>query len=72
MEGGPVAIQRHYLHWRSQYLLEQGVLADALLFDNQASNTHQEAINIAALMQTHHWQNVLVISDPPHLRRLDY
>ena len=32
----------------------------------------QEAINIAALLQTHHWQSALVVSDLPHMRRLDY
>ncbi|PPD49813.1 MAG: hypothetical protein CTY16_03060 [Methylobacter sp.] len=72
MESGSEAIQVHYLHWRSQFLLEQGVPAEALIFDNQAANTHQEAISIATLLQTHHWQSVLVVSDPPHLRRLNY
>ncbi|ASF45703.1 YdcF family protein [Methylovulum psychrotolerans] len=72
MQGGPDAIQRHYLHWRSQFLFKQGIPAEALMFDDQATNTHQEAISIAALLQTHHWENALIVSDPPHLRRLDY
>ena len=72
MEGGADATRRHYLHWRSHFLLAQGVPAEALIFDDQAMSTHQEAINIAALLQAHHWHRALVISDPPHMRRLDY
>ena len=72
MDGRQVSTQRHYLNSRTQFLLDQGVPIESLIFDDQASNTHQEAINIAALLQKHHWQRVLVVSDPPHIRRLDY
>ena len=42
------------------------------MFYGMAINTHQESINIAALMTTQHWRSVLVVSDPPHIQRINY
>jgi len=39
---------------------------------NQPTNTYQEAINTAALLSANYWHSALVVSDPPHMRRLDY
>ena len=57
---------------RSLFMLKQGVPVDALLFDGLAANTHQEAATIAALLTLHHWRSALVVSDPPHIRRINY
>ncbi len=64
--------QDYYQSPRSLFLLKQSIPAEALIFDGQSTNTYQEAINTAALLSSHHWQSALVVSDPPHLRRLDY
>ena len=61
----------HYLHWESRFLLDGGVPSEALLFDDQSANSHDEANNTALLMKSRQWKTALVISDPPHLRRLD-
>ena len=66
------ARQNYYLHPRSLFFLMQGIPNEALMFDGQAINTHQETINIAALMTAQHWRNVLVVSDPPHIQRINY
>ncbi len=57
---------------RSLFLLKQGIPAETLLFDGLSVNTHQEALNLAILLTAHHWHSALVVSDPPHLRRLDF
>jgi len=57
---------------RSLFLLKQGIPSDALLFDGLSVNTHQEALTIAALLTAHHWHSALVVSDPPHLRRISF
>ena len=72
MGGVSDAGHNYYKSPRSQFLLKQGVPAEALIFDGQSTSTYQEAINTAALLNAHHWQSALVISDPPHMRRLDY
>ena len=54
------------------FLLKQGVPFEALLFDGLSDSTHQEALTIAALLTAQHWHSALVVSDPPHLRRLDF
>lgn len=72
MEGDSDAGQNYYLASRSRFLLKQGVPAEALIFDGQSTSTYQEAINTAALLNAHHWQSALVVSDPPHIRRVDY
>lgn len=71
MDGGADATRAHYLNWRSQYLRDAGIPDSALLFDGQSANTHQEAANTAALLTRMGWKRALVISDPPHMRRLE-
>ena len=55
---------------RVNYLLDRGVKVEALIFNEQAHNTHEEASAIAALLKAKHWNSALIISDPPHLHRL--
>jgi len=64
--------QSYYQSPRSLFLLKQGIPAEALIFDGQSINTHQEAFNTAALLKVHHWQSALVVSDPPHIRRVGF
>ncbi len=64
--------QSFYQSPSALFLLKQGAPAEALLFDGLSVNTHQEALNIAILLTAHHWHSALVVSDPPHLRRLDF
>src|SRR6185295_13660606 len=42
----------HYLHWESRILIDGGVPPEALLFDDQSGNSHDEASNTAGLMKT--------------------
>ena len=72
MKGISDAGQRYYKSPRTLFMLKRGVLAEALIFDGQSTSTYQEAINTAALLNAHHWQSALLVSDPPHMRRLDY
>ena len=69
---GGLAPHRYFLDRRTQLLLDQGIPVEALLFDDQSDSTFQEAINTVALLQAYHWQSALVISDPPHMRRIKY
>jgi uncharacterized SAM-binding protein YcdF (DUF218 family) len=69
---GGISEQSYYQSPRSLFLLKQGVPAEALIFDGQSTNTYQEAINTTALLNAHHWHSTLVVSDPPHIRRLNY
>ncbi len=59
-----------YSKWRLQYLIEQGVPKRSILLDSSAKNTYEEAVIINQLMINNKWQSVLIVSDPPHLRRL--
>ncbi|UOA08287.1 YdcF family protein [Methylobacter sp. S3L5C] len=64
--------QSYYKSPRSLFFLKQGIPPEALLFDGLSVNTHQEALNLATLLTVHHWHSVLVVSDPPHLRRINF
>jgi len=66
----PAPKSNHYLDWKSRILIDGGVPSEALLFDDQSANSHDEANNTALLMKSRQWKKALVISDPPHLRRL--
>lgn len=70
IEGGAADTRNAYLNWRATYLLDHGIPKNALLFDNYSANTWQEAAHALQLMQRHGWHNALVVSDPPHARRL--
>ena len=58
------------LTWRADYLAAHGVPRSVLRFEVGSRNSYEEATNILALMQKHKWQGVIVVSDPPHMRRL--
>lgn len=70
MEDGQPATRAHYLNWRTRFLIDRGVSEDTLMFDAISTNSWEEAVNTLGLMRERHWQRVLVVSDPPHLRRL--
>lgn len=59
-----------YSTWRKKYLLEQNVPETSILIDNSARNSLEEARAVKELMQKHNWHKVIIVSDPPHLRRL--
>jgi|CXWL01.1.fsa_nt_gi uncharacterized SAM-binding protein YcdF (DUF218 family) len=61
-----------YLSWQAQYMVDGGIPKTALLFDRQSKNSWEEARNTLQLMQSMNLQRVLVVSDPPHMRRLSW
>lgn len=63
--------ESRYQDWQSQFLLNRGVPSEALLFDHESANSYEEANRTAELMRIKRWKTSLVISDPPHLRRLN-
>ena len=64
--------QRYYQSPRTLFLLNQGIPAEALLFDGLSINTHQETLNIATVLTAQHWHSALVVTDPPHIRRVAF
>jgi len=61
-----------YLSWRARYLIDEGVPEKALLYDRRSANSWEEARNTLRLMEAMKLRRVLVVSDPPHLRRLSW
>jgi len=72
LEGGYTKTRAHYLNWRAQYLVDQGIPRSALVFDLQSASSWDEAVNTLRLMQSANLGRVVVVSDPPHLRRLSW
>ena len=56
--------------WRAEFLAARGVPRSVLRFEVVSRNSYTEATNVLALMRKQGWRNVLVVSDPPHMRRL--
>jgi uncharacterized SAM-binding protein YcdF (DUF218 family) len=52
-----------------QYLMRQGVPADAILLDPRGSDTMDTAEDTVALMNQHGWKRIIVISQYFHLPR---
>jgi uncharacterized SAM-binding protein YcdF (DUF218 family) len=72
LDGSPADTRRNYLEWRARVLVEAGVPAESLLFEGTANNSFMEAEATLALMRANGWKTVLVVSDPPHIRRLNW
>lgn len=72
LENGYPTARPVYLEWRARYLVDVGVPELALIFDRASSNTWQEAVNTMRLMQDMDLRRVIVVSDPPHMRRLSW
>jgi uncharacterized SAM-binding protein YcdF (DUF218 family) len=58
------------LTWRADFLEARGVPRLALRFEVDSKNSYTEAVNVLALMRQQGWRAVIVVSDPPHMRRL--
>lgn len=69
-EGGAIGPRPKFANWRPHFLQENGVPMGVLLFDSLSRNSWEEAVNTLQLMQKKGWDTVLVVSDPPHMRRL--
>jgi uncharacterized SAM-binding protein YcdF (DUF218 family) len=54
-----------------QYLMRQGVPAEAILLDPRGSDTMDTAENTVALMNQHGWKRIIVISQYFHLPRCE-
>jgi uncharacterized SAM-binding protein YcdF (DUF218 family) len=57
---------------RLPYLLAQGVPRDAIQLVPKPRNSREEAAATRELMRQSGWRKVLVVSDPPHMRRLSW
>jgi uncharacterized SAM-binding protein YcdF (DUF218 family) len=61
-----------YLRWQARYLVDEGVPEQALLFDRGSKSSWDEAIYALELMRSMKLDRVLVVSEPPHMRRLSW
>lgn len=69
-EGVHSKTREHYLNWRARYLVDQGIPENAVLYDRRSASSWDEAVNTLQLMRAMKLDRVLVVSDPPHMRRL--
>ena len=72
LEATPSKARRAILHWRVQVLVDAGVPLAQLEYDIESTNSWEEALNTRRLMEARGWRRVLVVSSPPHLRRLSW
>lgn len=70
VDGGDAGARDAFLEWRALLLADRGVPRSALLFERNAGNSREEAAAVRTLMEREGWRRVIVVSDPPHLRRL--
>ncbi|MDP8306352.1 MAG: YdcF family protein [Candidatus Chlorobium antarcticum] len=62
--------RKGHLNWRERRMKALGVPLKAVLVDTESETTWDEAVNSIALMKKKGWQSALVVSDPPHMLRL--
>ena len=59
-----------YSHGQVKEFLAAGIRRENIFFDNNSWHSWDEAVNTLQLMKEKGWSSVLVVSDPPHMRRL--
>lgn len=72
LENGPTVTRSNYLNWRVQFLLDEKVPDGVVILERGAGNTWEEAVNTLVLLKQRGWKRVIVVSDPPHMRRLHW
>jgi uncharacterized SAM-binding protein YcdF (DUF218 family) len=70
LEDAEPSAQPYYLNWRSQILIAAGVPKNSIEFDAVSKSSREEAVAALKLARQRGWKRVLVVSDPPHMRRL--
>ena len=71
-DGKPGTVADAQADPRVKLLIGMGVPASALHFDSASRNSWEEAHHGRRMMDEKGWRRVLVVSDPPHLRRLQW
>jgi len=59
-----------FLYWRAAVLVRAGVPEGSIVLDTASTNSDEEAAYGLRLARARGWKRVLVVSDPPHMRRL--
>lgn len=72
IEEGEGITQPHYLNWRAQYLISSGVNKDDIYYDTLSKNSWDEAQKTLLFMKQKKLRSTIVVSDPPHQRRLKW
>lgn len=71
-ERSPRRARQAQLTWGAALLEEEGIPRDALTLDVASFSSWTEATNTAETMKRRGWNRALVVSDPPHMRRLQW
>jgi uncharacterized SAM-binding protein YcdF (DUF218 family) len=58
-------------NWRERRMMALGVPKNAIRVDTQSMTTWEEAENTAETMEKKGWKSAIVVSDPPHMLRLN-
>ena len=58
--------------WRLKWLHALGIPQNSILTDSAARNSWEEALAVKRLLTEKGWKRALVVSDPPHMRRLQW
>ena len=61
-----------YLHWRAMIFKKADISEKKIFLDDKSRSSMDEARNTLALMEREKWKTVIVVSDPPHMRRLQW
>ena len=72
VQGLGLPAQKRHTSWQAQILIRGGVKKDGIAYDPVSANTWQEAENTLKLAKACGWKKVIVVSDPPHMRRLKW
>lgn len=60
------------LNWREKFLIDSGVPPAAIRLDRVSGNSWEEAVNARAFLEANGLSSALVVSEPPHMRRLQW
>lgn len=70
IEYGSPEARETIVNWRQKFLVDSGVPVEAIRLDARSQNSWEEALNTRAFLEANGLSSAIVVSEPPHMRRL--
>jgi len=61
-----------YIDWRIMYLTNAGISRESLVLDGTARSSVEEAVVVREYLTINKMGTAIIVSDPPHIRRLSF
>lgn len=69
-EAKMMGVTKDWPELAKEYAISRGIPAEAILLGGLTMSTYDEAVNLSKVMKEHGFHSAIIVSDPPHMRRV--